>query len=127
LQDDGQIGEAVKVSNNRVSVRWPSGNIFTYRRGVDGKVDLKVVKAAVGGHYDPQWLPTFGAKSSKKEEETMVTTSTHFAVGDEVQIKVNLEEFREKQAELGGWNPQMSKVIWLYFSFPLNVTNFFFF
>ncbi len=109
-QGEGEIGEVLKASNNKVSVKWPSGTIFDYRRGETGKVDLKVVKAAVGGYYDPQWLPTFGSKLSKKEEETTVTTSTCFAVGDLVKVNLDLEKFREKQAEFGGWNPLMSKV-----------------
>ena len=82
-------------------------------RGKDGKIDVKFVEAAVGGHYDPQWLPTFGSKSSKRkkeEEETMVTTDPRFVVGDLVQVELNQEEFRERQAEVGGWSPQMSKV-----------------
>jgi len=91
-------------------VKWPSRDIFTYRQGADGKVDLKVVEAAVGGHYDPQWLPPLWSNSSKIEEGTMVTTKTLFAVDDVVEVHLDLEEFRKKQAELGGWNPQMSKV-----------------
>lgn len=100
----------MKSSSIKVGVRWPSGNNITYRRGADGKVDLKLVRAAVGGRYDPQWLPTFGSKSSKRQEETLVKTDPLFAVGDIVKVGVNLEEFREKQAQCGGWNTEMPPV-----------------
>ena len=32
------------------------------------------------------------------------------AVGDLVQVHLDLQEFREKQAEYGGWHPEMTKV-----------------
>ena len=98
----------IKASSNKVNVKWPSGISFNYRRGTAGKVDLKVVEAAVGGQYDPQWLPIFGSKSPKRENET---TDPRFTVADVVQVEVNLEEFQLKQADFGCWQPEMSKVL----------------
>ncbi len=98
-------------THDKVSVRWAPGSICSYRRGEGGKTDLKVVEAAVGGYYDPQWLPIFGSKSSalRMDDEDSEERKC-LAVGDLVQVHPDLQEFREKQAEYGGWHPEMTKV-----------------
>lgn len=98
-------------------VKWAPGNIRSYRRGKDGKVDLKVVEAAVGGHYDPLWLPIFESRKSSLQikNDTENNRKTLF-VGDLVQIDLTVERFREKQAESGGWHHEMSTVLILIHS-----------
>lgn len=89
----------------KVQVQWGTSSpySFPYRRGLDGKMDLKVIQAAIGGSYDPESLPVLGAGSPS-------TRANDFFVGDRVRVKATLEEFRSKQIGHGGWNPLMETV-----------------
>ncbi len=106
---------ASKLIKGKVNVEWISSDkIYTYRRGKQGKMDLKVVEAATGGRYLPEWLPAL--KVITEEETTTTETSMkYFSVGDRVQIVATGTEMRKKQAELGGWNESMTKVSYNYF------------
>lgn len=96
------------LREGRVIVKWGcSDTTFTYRRGHQGKMELRAVEAATGGRYQPDWLPVLKVIT---EEEWSEISVNHFSVGDRVQIVDTVAGLREKQACHGGWNAEMSKV-----------------
>jgi len=93
-----------------VNVSWGSSSpTFTYRRGCGGKMDLRTIEPTSGGCYQSDWLPVL--RASKTDHFGKI--KNQFTVGDRVKIVVNVKELREKQAQLGGWNPSiMEKVLY---------------
>lgn len=97
-----------QLREGKVDVKWRfNDKTATYRRGFDGKMDLKAVEASFGGRYKPEWLPVFEAIT---KEETWQAVKL-FSDGDRVKIVADtVRELREKQAGHGGWVESMAKV-----------------
>ncbi|XP_072174703.1 uncharacterized protein [Diadema setosum] len=101
---DGNTGVALKQVNwantgrSAIWVRWDSGGSYEYRIGHDGKVDLKCLKAGVGGPYYKEHLPRFG-------EDTILEE------GDRVIVNLNKELVQQLQVNNGEWNPEMEKYL----------------
>ena len=97
------------LNEGKVDVKWGSSDkTVTYRRGHQGKMELKAVEAATGGRYHSEWLPIL--KVITEEESTGILVN-RFSVGDRVQIVATVMELREKQTTHGGWTESMNKVL----------------
>lgn len=98
----------------KVWVQWPHSNDtpYSYRVGLSGKMDLEMVSAGLGGHYQPHTLPILQVFKSKEGKACDV--SLPFVVGDSVMFTVELEELRKMLVDCGlEWNAnQMKKVIY---------------
>jgi hypothetical protein len=82
----------------KVWVQWPDemDKSYPYCVGLDGKMDLKIAKAGIGGHYQPDTLPVLEISKPMANEKTNdVITDPAFVVGDRVKVVVGLEELRE--------------------------------
>ncbi len=104
----------------KVGVKWRSSGITSsYRRVLEGKAELQAVKAATGGQYKPEWLPTLKVVT----EEGSVKMVKPFSVGDHVKVVVSVDEFKQKQSGHGGWTESMEKVISLIISYIIVTFN----
>ena len=87
-------------------VKWasnPSKN-FSYRRGLDGKMELVAVQTSDGGYYQPEWLPVL------KSAEYTQRPPNRFGIGDRVKMVGTVQELKEKQLMHGGWTSSMEEV-----------------
>lgn len=105
-----------EMAPGKVWVQWPHEIEKSYRYcvGFNGKVDLKVAKAGIGGHYQPHTLPMLkDFKSTKNKNTDEVATDLPFGIGDTVKFAVELEEVREMVVHSGlCWNAdEIKKVI----------------
>lgn len=116
-QDGNGFGEVIKnktLQNGKVEVLWfANSNSFSYRRGLDGKVDLVAVEPKeIGLYYQPNSLPVLKneMKSAKRDSPD---ATCRFSAGDRVKIRVESIEFlREKQMKnCGGWDPIIQTVL----------------
>jgi hypothetical protein len=99
----------------KVWVQWPheKDKSYSYRVGFNGKMDLEMVSAGVGGHYQPHTLPILKISKPKLDEKTNdVDVALLLVVGDTVRVTVGLEELRELVVDCGlKWIPsKMGKV-----------------
>lgn len=102
----------------KVSVQWGSNQeTSSYRCGLDGRMELKAVEPAVGGSYQPEWLPVLKTKESTEEE-----FRSRFSVGDRVKMVGTVADLKEKQEMHNRWNPNMEKVQYVYYLGHLNVS-----
>ena len=134
-QDGGGVGIVKPIGKpviGQVKVQWESNSkIFEYDRGFNGKVDLKCVEPALGGYYQPEWLPILMADIHSSKQEAKYSDGTcSFAVGDKVKIDesaTNADQLRSKQAQYkgAGWDPGMEQVsVKLWCKIFIHVPNF---
>ena len=115
-QDGNGFGEVIKnksLENGKVEVRWfANHNSFSYRRGLDGKVDLVAVAPQEIGLYQPDSLPVLKNGMNKLAKIDSSDVTRRFSAGDRVRIIVeSVEILREKQMEnCGGWDPVIQTV-----------------
>ena len=108
---DNESGHSV------ANVAWTSGSTNVYRLGHKGKVDLRLVQAAVGGWYYRDALPVLGLTADtlgrplRDQGSPRFTGSVAFSVGDKVKVMVDAERLKEMQEGHGGWNPRMAECI----------------
>ncbi|CAL1544052.1 unnamed protein product [Lymnaea stagnalis] len=58
----GKTGQVVDITKwGDVFVRWMSGNVYPYRLGANGKVELKLAERCCGNIYYKSHLPVLGA------------------------------------------------------------------
>jgi hypothetical protein len=99
---------------------------YSYRVGLNGKMDLKMAKAGIGGQYQPDTLPILVISKPRVDEKTNdVITDPPFVIGDRVKVVVVLEELREMVVDCGlGWNNgEMKKVKHLAFEYAMCVNR----
>ncbi|EFX67755.1 hypothetical protein DAPPUDRAFT_261080 [Daphnia pulex] len=120
---EGKIGRVVDVrgwdnesGRSVANVAWASsGSTNVYRLGHKGKVDLKLVHAAVGGFYYREALPVLGLSSDSASRTPRGPGSpggvAAFSVGDKVKVTVDADRLREMQEGHGGWNPRMAEAL----------------
>ncbi len=96
-----------------IQVQWgKSKQLMLYRRGLNGKMDLRVDEfLTVGGLYEPHWLPVLDIVGSVPLIERKDKNQA-FSNGDRVQINKEMTaiEFRNKQIEGANWYPLMNEV-----------------
>ncbi len=117
---DGKIGRVVDIrgwdnesGRSVANVAWASGSTNVYRLGHKGKVDLKLVHAAVGGFYYREALLVLGLPDSTNRPPRCPGSPRNvvaFSVGDKVKVTVDADRLREMQEGHGGWNPRMAEV-----------------
>ncbi len=93
-----------EMKPGKVWVQWPDemDKSYPYCVGLDGKMDLKIAKAGIGGHYQPDTLPVLEISKPMANEKTNdVITDPAFVVGDRVKVVVGLEELREIWVDYG--------------------------
>ncbi|XP_055895870.1 uncharacterized protein LOC106054167 isoform X2 [Biomphalaria glabrata] len=89
-------------SKSAARVKWENGTTNTYRLGFRGKVDLKCVIPASGGHFYKTHLQVLG----KRE-----TTPCLFELDDAVSCMFSVEQMKLLQRSHGGWTDAMSQYI----------------
>ncbi len=100
----------------KVWVQWSheKGKSYSYRVGMNGQMDLKMVLPGVGGYYQPHQLPKL--KISWKPMTEAGKANLPLVVGDAVQFDIPILELRDiivDSADLLGleWEPaKMEKV-----------------
>ena len=111
---DNESGRSV------ANVVWASGSTNVYRLGHKGKVDLKLVHAAVGGFYYREALLVLGLSCDLTNRPLRghgsPRTVVAFSVGDKVKVTVDADRLREMQEGHGGWNPRMAEVSYNLFT-----------
>jgi E3 ubiquitin-protein ligase mind-bomb len=115
---DGGEGKPGKVLDIRgwenesgrsvANVTWVGGVTNVYRLGHKGKVDLKYISDATGGHYYRDHLPVLGEIT---EIVTAEVTHSRFKVGDKVRVDLEVEILKAMQEGHGGWNSRMVEYI----------------
>ncbi|XP_040181757.1 E3 ubiquitin-protein ligase MIB2 isoform X3 [Rana temporaria] len=102
-------GWDVETGRSVASVTWADGTTNVYRVGHKGKVDLKCIAEAQGGHYYKDHLPKLGKPAEIQRKES---SERHpFQHGDKVKCLLDVEILREMQEGHGGWNPKMAEFI----------------
>ncbi|XP_075045926.1 E3 ubiquitin-protein ligase MIB2 isoform X2 [Mixophyes fleayi] len=102
-------GWDVETGRSVASVTWADGTTNVYRVGHKGKVDLKCIADAPGGHYYRDHLPKLGKPAEIQRKES---SERHpFQHGDKVKCLLDVEILREMQEGHGGWNPKMAEFI----------------
>ncbi|XP_072283252.1 E3 ubiquitin-protein ligase MIB2 isoform X4 [Pyxicephalus adspersus] len=102
-------GWDVETGRSVASVTWADGTTNVYRVGHKGKVDLKCIADAQGGHYYKDHLPKLGKPAEIQRKES---SERHpFQHGDKVKCLLDIEILREMQEGHGGWNPKMAEFI----------------
>lgn len=102
-------GWDVETGRSVASVTWADGTTNVYRVGHKGKVDLKCIADAPGGHYYKDHLPKLGKPAEIQRKES---SDRHpFQHGDKVKCLLDMEILREMQEGHGGWNPKMAEFI----------------
>lgn len=101
------------MTPGKVWVRWPHevDKSYPYRVGLDGKMDLEMAKAGIGGHYQPDTLPILVISKPRADEKTSdEVADPPFVIGDRVKLAVGLEELREMIVDSGMyWSPKITK------------------
>ncbi|KAE8592930.1 hypothetical protein XENTR_v10018918 [Xenopus tropicalis] len=113
---EGKVGRVVDIrgwdvetGRSVASVTWADGTTNVYRVGHKGKVDLKCITDAPGGHYYRDHLPKLGKPAELQRKES---SERHpFQHGDKVKCLLDVEILREMQEGHGGWNPKMAEFI----------------
>ncbi|KAG8434369.1 hypothetical protein GDO86_012666 [Hymenochirus boettgeri] len=113
---EGKLGRVVDIrgwdvetGRSVASVTWADGTTNVYRVGHKGKVDLKCITEAPGGHYYKDHLPKLGRPAELQRKES---SERHpFQHGDKVKCLLDVEILREMQEGHGGWNPKMAEFI----------------
>ncbi|KAM8927100.1 E3 ubiquitin-protein ligase MIB2 isoform 2-T2 [Pelodytes ibericus] len=102
-------GWDVETGRSVASVNWADATTNVYRVGHKGKVDLKCITDASGGHYYRDHLPKLGKPAEIQRKES---SERHpFQHGDKVKCLLDVEILREMQEGHGGWNPKMAEFI----------------
>lgn len=104
----GKVVPSSTLGPGWVQVKWPSNNIFSYRVGANGKVDLRLEKHSSGGRYQPDHLPILNF--DHHDFVTQVDSEIRFAVGDPVKVTDDVESFKSLQDGHGGWIQEMKHV-----------------
>ncbi|OCT72647.1 uncharacterized protein LOC100158387 isoform X2 [Xenopus laevis] len=113
---EGKVGRVVDIrgwdvetGRSVASVTWADGTTNVYRVGHKGKVDLKCITDAPGGHFYKDHLPKLGKPAELQRKES---SERHpFQHGDKVKCLLDVEILREMQEGHGGWNPKMAEFI----------------
>ncbi|XP_053308066.1 E3 ubiquitin-protein ligase MIB2 isoform X3 [Spea bombifrons] len=120
---EGKLGRVVDIrgwdvetGRSVASVTWADGTTNVYRVGHKGKVDLKSITEASGGHYYRDHLPKLGpfhlSLGKPAEIQRKESSERHpFQHGDKVKCLLDVEILREMQEGHGGWNPKMAEFI----------------
>ncbi|XP_046654681.1 E3 ubiquitin-protein ligase mib1-like [Daphnia pulicaria] len=77
-------------------------------------MDLGIVKAGIGGHYQPDTLPVLVISKPRANEKTNdVVADPPFVVGDRVKVVVGLKQLREMSVncELNWMNSEMERLV----------------
>ncbi len=84
---------------------------YSYRVGLNGKMDLKIAKAGIGGNYQPDTLPVLVISKPRVNEKTNdVIADPSFVVGERVKFAVGLKELRNMVVDSGiYWHPDIMK------------------
>ncbi|XP_018082254.1 MIB E3 ubiquitin protein ligase 2 S homeolog isoform X2 [Xenopus laevis] len=113
---EGKVGRVVDIrgwdvetGRSVASVTWTDGTTNVYRVGHKGKVDLKCITDAPGGHYYKDHLPKLGKPAELQRKES--SERYPFQHGDKVKCLLDIEILREMQEGHGGWNPKMAEFI----------------
>ncbi|XP_068096674.1 E3 ubiquitin-protein ligase MIB2 isoform X3 [Hyperolius riggenbachi] len=102
-------GWDVETGRSVANVTWADGTTNVYRVGHKGKVDLKCIADAPGGHYYKEHLPKLGKPAEIQRKES--SERYPFQHGDKVKCLLDVEILREMQEGHGGWNPKMAEFI----------------
>ncbi|CAL1541883.1 unnamed protein product [Lymnaea stagnalis] len=89
-----------KSGNSEADVTWSSGTKNTYRLGHSGKVDLKCIKASIGGVYYRSHLPILGQ---------VIDSGCDFKIGEKVKCRVDNDVVKALQQNHGGWADEMAQ------------------
>ncbi|MEE6483916.1 hypothetical protein FKM82_013690 [Ascaphus truei] len=102
-------GWDVETGRSVASITWVDGTTNVYRVGHKGKVDLKCITDAPGGHYYRDHLPKLGKPAEIQRKES--SEQHPFQHGDKVKCLLDVDILREMQEGHGGWNPKMAEFI----------------
>ncbi len=109
-----QVPNGSEMTPGKVWVQWPDKEEPNlYRAGFNGKMDLGIVKAGIGGLYQPDTLPVLVISKPRANEKTNdVVADPPFVVGDRVKVVVGLKQLREMSVncELNWMNSEMERV-----------------
>jgi hypothetical protein len=99
-----------EMTSGKVWVQWPCelDKSYSYRVGLNGKMDLRIAKAGIGGHYQPDTLPVLKISKSRADEKPQdVVADPPFVIGDRVKLAVGLKQLREMSV-----NCELAMVKW---------------
>jgi hypothetical protein len=99
-----------EMTSGKVWVQWPCelDKSYSYRVGLNGKMDLRIAKAGIGGHYQPDTLPVLKISKSRADEKPKdVVADPPFVIGDRVKLAVGLKQLREMSV-----NCELAMVKW---------------
>ncbi|MEE6483927.1 hypothetical protein FKM82_013690 [Ascaphus truei] len=102
-------GWDVETGRSVASITWVDGTTNVYRVGHKGKVDLKCITDAPGGHYYRDHLPKLGKPAEIQRKES--SEQHPFQHGDKVKCLLDVDILREMQEGHGGWNPKMAEAL----------------